>query len=108
MQQEVGIADLQKAGKQGTEIAKNSSVHISTLYISALPHIFNVDMYRVELCTELFYATFPPACCWSAISASCYIFNLVYVTLFLTEGICLSWSLLSVTQQQVCPHRIPQ
>ena len=43
------------------------------------------------------------AFCWSAIPTSCYIFNafiFAHVTFF-------SCSLPSITEQQVCPHRLP-
>jgi len=34
-------------------------------------------------------------------------FILVHVT-FLAADACLSWSLPSITERQVCPHRLPQ
>ena len=34
-------------------------------------------------------------------------FILVHVTFFLAADTCLNWSLPSITEQQVCPHRLP-
>ena len=34
-------------------------------------------------------------------------FIIVYVTFSLAADACLSWSLPSITEQQVCPHRLP-
>ena len=50
------------------------------------------------------------AFCWSAITTSCYIFNFFYSCschFFLAADACLSWSLPSITEQQVFPHRHP-
>ena len=44
------------------------------------------------------------AFCWCAIPTSCYIFNVFYC---LVADACLSWSLPSITEQQVSPHRLP-
>jgi len=35
-------------------------------------------------------------------------FYIAYMSLILAAGACLSWSLLSITETQVCPHRLPQ
>ena len=50
------------------------------------------------------------AFCWSAIPTSCYILNVFYSCschFFLAVDGCLSWSLPSITEQQVSPHRLP-
>ena len=44
---------------------------------------------------------------WSAIPTSHYIFNVFILVHVLAADACLSWSLPSVTEQQVCPHRLP-
>ena len=46
------------------------------------------------------------AFCWSAIPTSCYIL-MFYILLFLAADACLSWSLPSITERQVSPHRLP-
>ena len=49
------------------------------------------------------------AFCWSAIPTTCYIFNVFYscsCNFFLAADACLSWRLLSITEQKVCPHRL--
>ena len=61
----------------------------------------------------VFYAIIPTlfrCFCWSAISTSCYIFNVflfLFMSLFLAADACLSWSLPSTAEQQVSPHRLP-
>ena len=50
------------------------------------------------------------AFCWSAIPTSCYIFNVflfLFMSLFPAADVCMSWSLPSITEQQVSPHRLP-
>ena len=50
------------------------------------------------------------AFCWPAICTSCHIFNVFYSCschVFLAADACLSWSLPSITEQQVSPHRLP-
>ena len=49
------------------------------------------------------------AFCWSAIPTSCYIFNVFYSCschFLLAADACLSWSLSSITEQHVSPHRL--
>ena len=46
-----------------------------------------------------------PAFCWSAIQDIFKVFQSC-LSLFVAEGGCLSWSLPSITEQQVCPHSI--
>ena len=45
--------------------------------------------------------------CWSAIPISCYVFYSCSCQFFLAADACLSWSLPSITEQQVSPHRLP-
>jgi len=47
--------------------------------------------------------------CWSAISTSCDIFNIFYTCSchFLAADASLRWSLPSIMEQQVSPHRLP-
>jgi len=65
-------------------------------------HIFPLlKIYRVELCTNCFMLSSLPcfyAFCWSAIPTSCYI---------LAADAYSNWSLPSITEQQVSPHRLP-
>ena len=79
--------------------------HNSTL------HIFNVERIVGWGCIlNCFMLSSLPcflAFCWSAITTSCYIFNVFFflilsMSLFLATGACLSWSLPSITEQQVC------
>jgi len=37
-----------------------------------------------------------------------FFFQILFMSLFLAAGACLSWSLPSITEQYVCPHRLPQ
>jgi len=67
----------------------------------------------VGLYTELFYAIIPTlfSCslwiCYPYISLHFKCFYSICV-LLLAAGGCLSWSLPSITEQQVCPHRLSQ
>ena len=36
-----------------------------------------------------------------------FFFPIMLMPLFLAAGACLSWSLLSITEEEVCPHRLP-
>jgi len=80
-------------------IASNSSV-------TTPPYISLTYICRVELCTELLSSLR----CFFAIPTFRYIFNVFYSCschFFSAADACLSWSLPSVTEQHVCPHRLP-
>jgi len=65
----------------------------------------------VELYTELFYVIIPTLflclllICYPYISL--HFFILVHMSLFFAADAWLCWSLPSITEQQVCPHRLP-
>jgi len=81
---DVGTADQQK--KSGNKIGRWGCIQNSFM-LSPLPCF--------------------PSLFSSVIPISHHIFSLVYATLLAT-GAHLSWSLLSITERQVCPHRLPQ
>jgi len=72
-------------------------------------HYFNVERY---VWTVLSYHP----CLFSLLFADLLSLHLVtflmflflFMSLFLAADACLSWSLPSITEQQVCPHRLPQ
>jgi len=77
-------------------------------------YLSTLKICRVELCTELLYAIIPTLfLCFLLICypyTSCYIFNVFYSCschFFSSRCRCLSWSLPSITEQQVSPHRLP-
>ena len=70
-------------------------------------------MHGVVYWSVLCYHPYPVSLLFADLLSltSCYIFNVFYYCschFFLAADACLSWSLPSITEQQVCPHRLPQ
>ena len=85
--------------------------HGSSTIAVTIPDHFNVERYVgwscILNCSMLSSLPFFYAFCWFAIPTSRNIFNVFYSSFFLAADTCLSWSLPSITEQQVCPHRLP-
>ena len=72
-------------------------------------HIFNVERYEIVYWTVLCYHLYLISMLFAdLLSLHLLPFSMLFICVHLAADACLSWSFPSITEQHVCPHRLPQ
>ena len=84
-------------------------VHLLAIHISAqINWVCSQMSIKAHQCTGFMLSSLNCFLLICSLHLTNYVFNVFFTLVSLIAGACLSWSLPSITEQQVCPHRLPQ